>query len=100
MEGERRGTRVSLIPAEESDESMPLEILRVSPLWLEWFAIAREHAAEAREHAGPPEHGSREFRAAMVAVTSAAFALDGLYGAVKRELNPPAQRDSGRYSNS
>lgn len=81
--------RVSLIPAEERNEAMPAEILRVSPLWLEWLAIAHEHASEAREHAGRPELGSREFRAAMVAVTSATFALDGLYGAVKRELNPP-----------
>jgi hypothetical protein len=69
---------------------MPLGIKRVSPLWLEWVAVAHEHAAEARKHAGPPELGSREFRGAMVAVTAAAFALDGLYGAVKPLLNPPA----------
>jgi hypothetical protein len=90
MKPEPRPIRVTLQPAEEKDTAVPGEVRRVSPLWLGWLAIAHEHASEAREHAGPPELGSPEWRAAMVAVTSAAFALDGLYGAVKPLVNPPA----------
>jgi hypothetical protein len=98
VEGESREIRVSLTPAEERNEAMPLEILRVSPLWLEWFAIAHEHASEAREHAGPPELGSTEWRAAMVAVTAAAFALEGFHGAVKRVLGLPKSKSKPRRS--
>lgn len=57
-------------------------------LWVDWLAIARLHAREARAHA---EAGDRqaELRAAMVAVTASAFALDGMYGAVKRVMDEP-----------
>ena len=90
MERGSRAIKRSITPAEEANEAVPVGISRVSPLWLQWLAVAHEHAAEARKHAGPPDLGSPEFRAAMVAITAAAFALDGLYGAVKPLLNPPA----------
>jgi hypothetical protein len=59
-----------------------------TPLWLHWLVIARDHADEARAQAGP--HPSlAEFHAAMVAVSASAFAIDGLYGAVKQVVTPP-----------
>jgi len=54
-----------------------------TPLWLHWVIVARAHAAEARAHAGGQPR-TAEFHAAMVAVAASAFAVDGLYGALKQ----------------
>src|SRR5205823_1990390 len=50
-------------------------------LWIQWAWIGLNHRDEARlsraEGSGPPA-GNAELQAAMVAISAAAFALDGL----------------------
>jgi hypothetical protein len=65
-------------------------------LWVDWLANARLHAQEARAHADARDRQG-ELRAAMVAVTASAFALDGMYGAVKRALNEPTPTGGARH---
>ena len=68
-------------------------------LWMSWVAIAADHAATAtaaRERAllSPLEQVPRahddELRAALVAITASAFALDAFYLAVAQQIEPPA----------
>lgn len=85
------------------------------PLWLYWLQIAESHAEMAEKarpsdayldylsaqlahldvpkvEPGEGENGVRETTAAMVAITAAAHALDGFYGAVKRSVQAPGSK--------
>jgi hypothetical protein len=68
--------------------------------WFSWLQIAIEHEALAwqarREWQNDPqgEHPmEQEFKPALIATTSVAFALDALYAVIK-ELVPPVQASS------
>lgn len=85
------------------------------PLWLYWVQVSLENARQSRrmrssdahldsmsaalagERAGFPDDGSgsnanQELLAAMVAVSSAAHAIDAFYGAIKPIVEPPRSR--------
>jgi hypothetical protein len=85
--------KVNLNPAHERDQAMPIEALIESNLWMTWLQIACEHerdAAEARDRAETVEAVEfgeavgQETRAAMVAVSASAHALDAFYGKVRQ----------------
>jgi hypothetical protein len=69
-----------------------------SPLWIVWVEIATEHERAAREaraalaltDAGQPLHLRRELAPAMIAITAAAFAVDGIASELE-ELVVPAE---------
>jgi hypothetical protein len=86
-----------------AEARMPPASFRIrSHLWLTWTEIAVEHEANARdwrEQAVSHRQGNasvqgealgHEFRAALVSVCAAAFAIDALYGAVKPLIPVPA----------
>lgn len=75
-----------------------LEVTTSTGLWASWATIAVEHETEAerarkrlgRLHAAEEEHdANEELHAALIAINAAAFAIDGLYGSVKRHIAIP-----------
>jgi hypothetical protein len=69
-------------------------------MWARWAEVAVEHELEARRALADViartggEALLREFRASLVAVTAAAFAIEGIYGDVKYLI--PAQSKTGK----
>jgi hypothetical protein len=80
-------------------------VLVTTHMWIWWAEIAIDHEAEARSARESAAAGrplglalSAETRAAMVAMSASAHALDAVYGAVKARL-PAAREGDTRWSN-
>jgi hypothetical protein len=69
-------------------------------MWARWAEVAVEHELDAREaFAGivvNPESGSilKDFRASLVAITGAAYAIEAMYGDIKYLIPEQPRRDS------
>lgn len=82
----------------------------VSPLWRDWLIVAERSAARSENKRPPDEaidyqsaslagetrerpeqmgNGAEETREALVAINTAAFAIDCFYGSAKHAINPP-----------
>lgn len=63
-----------------------------TPLWFFWCQIAHEQVAIASD-ASTTEDLHREILASMIAIVASAFAIDGIYGTIKKIVTPPPTSD-------
>jgi hypothetical protein len=69
-------------------------------MWARWAEVAVEHELDAREAfaaiVANPEAGSllKDFRASLVAITGAAYAIEAVYGDIKYLIPEQPRRDS------
>lgn len=95
------GFRISMF-GDGRVEVPPVQTATRTDLWHHWLRTSIEHAAEAEQHAQVAREAkaadqneaagaavANECRAGMVAAAGAAFAVDGLYAAIKERIRVP-----------